>query len=204
MFGQHQQHTFAPISQLYEHKYQQIRDLLSHLRARIFQQEHSLTETENLLIGAKGRTEANLVEIEEHAEKYRVKMGGECVEEGVDVEELRKEGAALAEMKQALLVQLEHAQKANCYRFDQELLDRLEALLDNHSNRSQQVRSVPAAEEAMPPLRLHTCTITNFSQLRAERQPFFSDPLEYEGSRWRLVVYPAGTTPTSRSLSVFL
>ncbi len=131
-------------------------------------------------------------------------MGGECAEEGVDVEELRKEGTALAEMKQALLVQLEHAQKVNCYRFDEELLERLEALLASHSSRSLQIRSVPAAEEAMPPLRLHTCTLSNYSRLRAERQSFTSEPIEYEGSRWRLVVYPAGSTPSNRSLSVFL
>ena len=63
----------------------------------------------------------------------------------MDVEELRKEGADLAEIKQALLGQLEHALKANCYRLDQDLLERLDALLANHNNRSQQVRSVPAA-----------------------------------------------------------
>lgn len=66
MFGAHQQHRFAPISQLYEHKYQKIRDLLSELRNRIVEQEHSLTEVENQLIGAKAKTEAHLLEIEEH------------------------------------------------------------------------------------------------------------------------------------------
>lgn len=145
-----------------------------------------------------------MTEIEEHAEKYRLKMGGECVEEGVDLEELRKEGADLAEIKQALLGQLEHALKANCYKLDQDLLDRLEALLVNHSNRSQQVRSASAAEEAMPPLLLHTCTLTNYSKMRAERQVFYSENVEYEGSKWRLVVYPGGSTSSSRSVSAFL
>jgi hypothetical protein len=56
----------------------------------------------------------------------------------------------------------------------------------------------------MPPLRLNTCTITNYSRMSAERQVFYSEPVEYEGSKWRLVVYPGGSTSNSRSVSVFL
>jgi hypothetical protein len=38
------------------------------------QQEHSLTQTENLLIALKAKTETHIAEIDEHVEKYRLKL----------------------------------------------------------------------------------------------------------------------------------
>jgi hypothetical protein len=131
MFGAHQQHRFTPISLLYEHKYSQIRDLLSELRSRIVEEEHGLTEMENQLISVKAKTESHIAEIEDHTEKYRLKLANECGkdEQCEDAEQLERESRWLGEIKETLLAQLEHAQRNNCYRIDQELLDRLETLL---------------------------------------------------------------------------
>jgi hypothetical protein len=56
----------------------------------------------------------------------------------------------------------------------------------------------------MPPLEMHKVTLHNFTRIRNEKQPFFSEPIEYEGSQWRLIVYPSGNTPSNKGLSVFL
>lgn len=56
----------------------------------------------------------------------------------------------------------------------------------------------------MPPLHLHICILSNYSKMWSERQVFYSETVGYEGSQWRLVVYPSGSTSNSRSVSVFL
>jgi hypothetical protein len=44
MFGEHQNHSFKPINQIYQDKYNRIRDLLSTLKSKIMEKEELLTE----------------------------------------------------------------------------------------------------------------------------------------------------------------
>lgn len=133
MFGEHQSHSFQPITEIYKQKYSKIRDLLSTLKTKIIQKEELLTDIENNLIAIKNNTETQIAEIDDFTEKYRNKIALDTAADTHSQDEAAHAFTLhlqeLAELREVILARVDQASRTHRYGLDHPLLDYIERTL---------------------------------------------------------------------------
>jgi tripartite motif-containing protein 37 len=210
MFGDlHKGHKFEHLSVVYQRHVDMVRGEGAALRKRLKELTCMMHQVETNVEAVTKAKEERAVELAAAVEQMQARLDMQLKNKlltllsykGVLVEEIEHQSSMLHELNR----QLAFSPKSAFIAKSEGLIASLQALYKKQAGPIPHPVATDFASEVVPPYISASCTLREYSKLRAGGAVYYSNGLETYGQTWRLKVYPNGNgVARSHYLSVFL
>jgi len=210
MFGDlHQGHKFEHLSVVYQRHVELVRGEAIALRKRLKELTCMMHQVETNVEAVTKAKEERAVELSAAVEQMQARLDMQLKNKlltllsykGSLVEEIEHQSSMLHELNR----QLAFSPKSAFIAKSEGLIAGLQALYKKQAGPIPHPVATDFASEVVPPYISASCTLREYSKLRAGGAVSYSSGLETYGQTWRLKVYPNGNgVARSHYLSVFL
>lgn len=208
--GNHSQHQFKPLDEVYNQHVLQVTDKVSILRRRLMELISLVQEVEKNVESVRNAKEERVREIRNAVELMIARLDTQLKNKLLTLMGQKNALTQETELLESLLQEVEHQLKV-CTK--NALIDKSAELLQMFEQVQRKpmasfvTASIPADfnSEIVPSYDSSTFCISEFSKLRHKGDPVYSEALNVNGLSWRLKVYPDGNgVVRGNYLSVFL
>lgn len=210
MFGDvHQGHKFEHLTVVYQRHVELVRGEAIALRKRLKELTCMMHQVETNVEAVTKAKEERAVELSAAVEQMQARLDMQLKNKlltllsykGALVEEIEHQSSMLHELNR----QLAFSPKSAFIAKSEGLVAGLQALYKKQAGPIPHPVATDFASEVVPPYISASCTLREYSKLRASGSVSYSSGLETYGQTWRLKVYPNGNgVARSHYLSVFL
>ena len=208
--GNHSQHKFKPLEEVYNAHVVKVTEKVSVLRRRLMELISLVQEVEKNVESVRNAKEERVREIRNAVELMIARLDTQLKNKLLTLMGQKNALTQETELLESLLQEVEH-QLQVCTK--NSLIDKSAELMQMFEQVQRKpmasfvTASIPAdfTSEIVPSYDASTFCITEFSKLRHKGDPVYSEALNVNGLSWRLKVYPDGNgVVRGNYLSVFL